>query len=222
MNFQFKLNLFKFIQKIFYFFNLKIFYSKDVDILRNINIDTIIDVGVEKGTQFLINRFPDAKYYLIEANPIFYEYLEKDFLKKFKGKLFKSAAGHEITKKYLFDSGPISSFYERDDYKFKDKKLVSILPLDIILKNEDVKKNTILKVDCEGGELDVLKGASNILNIVNYVIVELRLQKIKTYNPSDLINYLFQKDFMWGSILKVYYAKYGIDYIDILFVKKTE
>jgi FkbM family methyltransferase len=214
--------LFKLIQKIFFFFNLKIFYSKDIDILKDIDIDTIIDVGVEKGTDFLTNKFPDAKYYLIEANPIFYEHLEKDFLKKFKGKLFKSEAGNEIAKKYLFDSGPISSFYTRDDYKFKDKRLVSVLPLDNILKNEEFRKNTLLKVDCEGGELDVLNGASNILNIVSYVIVELRLQKIKTYNPSDLINYLFQKNFIWSSILKIYYAKYGIDYIDILFVKKAK
>ncbi len=79
----------------------------------------------------------------------------------------------------------------------------------------------MLKIDCEGGELDVLKGANNILEKVSYVIVEVRLQKIKTYNPSEIINFLYEKNFLWNKILDVYFAKDDIDYIDILFLKKN-
>ena len=35
--------------------------------------------------------------------------------------------------------------------------------IDKILRKEKINKNTILKVDCEGGELDVLLGARAIL-----------------------------------------------------------
>ena len=220
MNFQTKLKLFKLLQSLLAKFNLKIFYSKDKDFTKNLNVENIIDVGVEKGTNFLVNNFPKAKYFLIEANSTFYDYLENDFLKRFRGKLFKIAAGKNQDKKYFYDSGPISSFFKRDNFKFKKKFFVQLLPLDKILIKEKINKNTILKIDCEGGELDVLKGAVKTLKKVNYVIIELRLQKIQTYNPSDIINFLYKNKFKWQQILKVYYAKEAIDYMDILFIKK--
>ena len=218
MNFNLKLKIFKFIQKIFKYFNLKIFYSKDINFLRNITrVDYIIDVGVEKGTGFLYKNFSKAKYYLIEANPVYYDYLEHYFLTKFNGKLFKIAAGKKKSEKNFFLNGPISSFYKRKILICK-KKRVKILPLDKILRKEKINKNTILKVDCEGGELDVLLGARAILK-KNYVIIEVRLQKINTYNPSEIISLLYEYKFKWKQVLKVYYAKKGIDFIDVLFTK---
>lgn len=219
MNFQTKLKLFKFIQRCFAKLNLKIFYTKDKDFSKNLKVKNIIDVGVEKGTDFLIKKFPKANFFLVEANPLFYDYLENEFLKKYKGKLFKIAAGSKYESKFFYQSGPISSFFKRDNFTFNKRSKVQIKPLDKILIREKFSKNTLLKIDCEGGELDVLKGAIKILRKVSYVIIELRLQKIKTYNPSDIISFLYKNNFKWQQTLKVYYAKEGIDYIDILFTK---
>ena len=217
MNFQTKLKLLKLIQYLFSKVNLKIFYSKDRDFSQNLIIENIIDVGVEKGTDFLVKKFPNANFLLVEANSSFYRYLENEFLTKYKGKLFKVAAGQKNQKKFFYQSGPISSFFKRDNFKFNKKKLVKIKPLDEILKMEKISKNTLLKIDCEGGELDVLKGATKIIKKINYIIIELRLQKIKTYNPSEIISFLYKNNFQWKQVLKCYYAKEGIDYIDILF-----
>ena len=63
------------------------------------------------------------------------------------------------------------------------KKLVKIKPLDEILNMEKISKNTLLKIDCEGGELDVLRGATKIIKKVNYIIIELRLQKSRLITP---------------------------------------
>ena len=220
MNFQTKLKLFKLIQHLFSKVNLKIFYSKDRDFSQNLIIENIIDVGVEKGTDFLVKKFPKANFFLVEANSSFYGYLENEFLAKYKGKLFKVAAGQKNQTKFFYQSGPISSFFKRDNFKFNKKKLVKIKPLDEILNMEKISKNTLLKIDCEGGELDVLKGATKIIKKINYIIIELRLQKIKTYNPSEIINFLYKNNFQWKQVIKVYYAKEGIDYIDILFENK--
>tara|TARA_X000000950_G_C13837602_1_gene628842 strand:+ start:15 stop:680 length:666 start_codon:yes stop_codon:yes gene_type:complete len=219
MNFQTKLKLFKIIQLCFSKLNLKIFYTKDQDFSKNLIVKNIIDVGVEKGTNFLIKKFPKANFFLIEANPLFYNYLENQFLKKYRGKLFKIAAGSKSESKFFYQSGPISSFFKRDNFNFKKKIKIKIKTLDKILVKEKFSKNTLLKIDCEGGELDVLRGAVKTLSKVNYVVVELRLQKIKTYNPSDIISFLYENKFKWKQVLKVYYAKEGIDYMDILFVK---
>lgn len=220
MIYKIKLFLFKTIQKFFSIFNIKIFYSKDLDYFQTINLDCIIDVGVAKGTKFLNNRFPNTFYYLIEANDNYYHYLEKVFLKKYKGKLFKIGAGKEKNKKYFYKSGVTSSFLERENFNPSTKTQIQVDTLNNILKNEIISKNTLLKIDCEGGELDVLIGANDILKKIKYLIIEIRLQKINTYNPSELIDYIFEKGFYWKNIIKVYYAKKGIDFIDVLFVKK--
>lgn len=219
MYFQQKLNLFKFIQKIFNFFNFKIFYSKDRSFFKNIIINDIIDVGVAKGTNFLLKRFPNSNYYFIEANKNYYDYIKKNLLTKFKAKLFKTAAGKFEGTKLFYLSGPISSFYKRSKFNFSRSTRVRIKTLDKILANEKISKKSILKIDCEGGELDVLKGATDILKKVSYVIVEIRLQNINAYNPSELVNYLFKNNFYWYEILKIYYAKIGIDFIDVIFKK---
>jgi FkbM family methyltransferase len=221
MYFQLKLILLKFTQKIFNFFNFKIFYSKDRSFFKNIIIKDIIDVGVAKGTNFLLERFPNSNYYFVEANRNYYDYIEKNLLSRFKAKLFRTAAGKFEGQKLFYLSGPISSFYKRNKFNFNNSVRVKIKTLDKILVNEKISKKSILKIDCEGGELDVLKGASAILKKVSYVIVEIRLQNINTYNASELVNFLYKNNFYWHEILKIYYAKVGIDFMDVIFKKKN-
>ena len=126
----------------------------------------------------------------------------------------------KIKQNFFINQDQYLLFFKRDNFKFNKKKLVKIKPLDEILNMEKISKNTLLKIDCEGGELDVLRGATKIIKKVNYIIIELRLQKIKTYNPSEIINFLYKNNFQWKQVIKVYYAKEGIDYIDILFENK--
>ena len=71
MNFQTKLKLFKLIQYLFSKVNLKIFYSKDRDFSQNLIIENIIDVGVEKGTDFLVKKFPKQIFFLLRQIPRF-------------------------------------------------------------------------------------------------------------------------------------------------------
>ena len=83
-------------------------------------------------------------------------------------------------------------------------------------------KNIILKIDTEGHELNVLKGASNLLksNSLKRILLELRLKNIKTYNPSELINFLYDKNFLWDEVLHIGHRNSGPNYIDLLFRKK--
>lgn len=220
MNYSKKIKIFKFIRKFFNFFNLQIFYSKKINYLKNLKIDNVIDVGVANGTDFLFEDFPNAKYFFIEPNSTYHEVIEKKLLKKYNGKIFKIAAGNQIGKLKFFDEGVTSSFLQREDYKLTRKIDINVDKLDNILRDEIISGTTLLKIDTEGFELDVLKGSEDLLKKIDYCIIEIRLQKIKTYNPSELVAFLDNKKFHWDKILKVYYAKEGIDFIDVLFVKK--
>ena len=214
MNYSTKLKLFKLLRSFFKFFNFQIFYSKEINYLKNLKIENIIDVGVADGTDFLLINFPNAKYFFIEPNPNYYPTIENKLLKKYDGKIFKCAAGKKLDELDFFNEGVTSSFLQRNDFELKNKIKVKVNKLDDILQNENINEKTLLKIDTEGYELDVLKGSENILSKIKYCIVETRLQNINTYNPSQLISFLYDK-----MILKVYYVKEGIDFIDILFEK---
>ena len=202
-------------------FNFHLFYYKEKNYFEKLKIENVIDVGVAHGTEFLLKNFPKANFFLIEPNPFFYEYIKKNILNRFNSKLFKVAAGNEIGKKSFYFSEGISSFIQREDYKIKKQITVNINTLDDILKDENFFGTNLLKVDTEGYELEVLRGAKNILNIIDYIVLEVRLENIKTYNPSEIISFLFESHFYLHKILKINYYRDGISYMDIMFIKKT-
>ena len=221
MNYSTKIKIFKLVRAFFNSFNFQLFYSKKINYLKDLKVDTIIDIGVADGTKFLLDNFPKAKYFFVEPNPIYHKKIKDILLKKYHGKLFKIAAGNETGELEFFDQGVTSSILQREDYKLTKKIKINIDTLDNIIKKEIILGKTLLKIDTEGFELDVLKGSNEILKKIDYCIIETRLQKIKTYNPSDLISFLKENNFYWDKILKVYYAKDGIDFLDILFIKKN-
>ena len=111
--------------------------------------------------------------------------------------MFKVAAGNELGKKKFWSSEGFSSFYQRQDYKIKKEIEVNISTLDEILKNDHLNGKNLLKIDTEGFELEVLKGATKTLELINYLVLELRLENINTYNPSEIISFLYNKNFIF-------------------------
>jgi len=217
-----KRKLFTFFRNIFKKINFHIYYYKEANYFKNIEVDNIIDVGVAHGTDFLLNNFPKAEFFLIEPNPFFFNFIEKNIIEKYNGKLFKVAAGNETGKKKFWhsDEAYISTFIQRDDYKLKKQIDVNVAKLDDILKDEKLNGKSLLKIDTEGYELEVLKGAERLLSKVNYLVIEIRLENIQTYNPSEIISFLFNKNFILHKIIKVNFYKNGISYIDAIFLKK--
>jgi len=215
-----KLKLFSFIRNIFKIFNLHIYYYKKKNYFKDFNVDNVIDVGVAYGTDFLLKNFPKSNFFLIEPNPFFFNAIEEKIIKKYNAKLFKIAAGNETNKKKIWYSEGFSSFIQRDDYKLKKQIEVNTAKLDEILKNEKLHGKNLLKIDTEGFELEVLKGAEKILDKIDYLVLEIRIENIKTYNPSEIISHLYNKNFIFYKIIKINYYKNGISYIDAIFLKK--
>ena len=81
LKYQTKLKLFSIFRNFFKKFNLHIFYYKKKNYLKDFKVDNIIDVGVAKGTDFLLKEFPKAKFFFIEPNPFFLTLLKILFLK---------------------------------------------------------------------------------------------------------------------------------------------
>jgi len=214
-----KVKLYILIHNFFSYFNLQFYYTKKLSIPKNLDIKLIIDVGVAQGTNLLLDNYPKAKYILIEPYSKFWPFIENNLLKKVNGKLFKIGADIKKGRKKFFLLDVSSSLIKRKNMPKHSYRFINVDKLENII-NFDINKKCLLKIDTEGNELNVLKGAKKILKKINYLILEIRMDQIKTYNPSELISFCNKYGFIWKQIIDISYSKTGVNYLDVLFERK--
>ena len=147
--------------------------------LRGFSPKTIIDVGAYTGgwTSRVIKYFPEAKFIMCEAQPS-----KKPYLEKIKQQ-FSSQVEYHIgllgaNKKdsmpyYLMETGS-SVFEENTDY---DRETVQLpmLTLDTLVDVSSLEAPFLLKLDVQGYEIEVLKGANTLLAKADIVLLEVSI-----------------------------------------------
>lgn len=143
------------------------------------DIDTLIDIGVgPDGTPDLYQKFKKKKLILVdpldEAEKFFNNHMQG-----FDAMFFKTALGEKkgsVTINVETQIGR-SSILEVADINFEgepfEKRIIPIDTLDTVLAGNDLG-NVGLKIDTEGYELNVIRGASKILEQSKFVIAEVR------------------------------------------------
>ena len=196
-------------------------------------INTLIDIGSNKGQFILLclKFFPKIKIYSFEPIKEILE-RQKNFFKFKKMNTFNFGIGNKnknlnffITKRK--DSSSFLTFnasnHYNSDYSFIEKRSIKIRKLDQILKNKNLIRPILIKIDVQGYELEVLKGAKQILSKTDYLLVE--VSKNRMYNKQavekDVINFLKNKKFVILKLSKWVKIK-NTKFIqrDILFKKK--
>lgn len=154
------------------------------------------DVGGNKGdyTLMLYKSFPNSKITTFEPNPNTFSILKKNTDNI--SKLINKGVGENTGELELFfestnpTSVQASSNPEILKQIAKSGKLASV-KIDVVKLDDIVKEDRIdfLKIDVEGFELDVLKGATNLLkqNRINIIQFE--------FNEVNVIQRRFLKDF---------------------------
>lgn len=191
-------------------------------------VETIIDVGVAYGTPDLYAYFPDAELILVEGNAEFHSYLESQVLGRRKGRLVKFAVGSSSGSGYLQLNGPGSSLLTASKMTgLYNKKLetveVQIRRLDQLVSADELKHPTLLKIDTEGFELEVLKGSEALLSKIDFIVAEVSLIKRfqKSYQPSEIINWLQERGFEIFQIIDCFPDSKGIfRYADFVFARR--
>ena len=192
------------------------------------NPNTIIDVGVAKGTKDLYKAFPRSFFVLIEPLKE-YEYFMKRILKKYNG-IFKLTAASNVNGFKTFNLHPNhmdgssllkeETGIESDGYEIK----VSSSRIDDIVKEEKLKGPYILKIDVQGAELEVLSGAVNTLKYTEVIALEVSLFKFMKGAPDfyEVINYMKNNGFVTYDILQGFYRPLdnALGQVDIIFVKE--
>tara|TARA_B100000965_G_C19381698_1_gene664901 strand:+ start:71 stop:745 length:675 start_codon:yes stop_codon:yes gene_type:complete len=199
-------------EKIINFFDY-FHQNRIIRYLRDFEIKYFIDVGSHKG-EFLsyLLKLKYKRIYCFEAQKDIFSILHKQYSKNKKIKLFNIglADKNSIKQFYVNKISSSSTFSKSKDTffsKFKrfvlnsdnfyEKKYsIKTKKLDDLLLDKKMK-DIFLKVDVEGFELNVLKGAKKLIKKnVKFVLVEKHFfQLYKDYTPNKVDLFLKRNNF---------------------------
>lgn len=198
----------------------------------NVNPKVIFDIGAHYGETALYYRdeFPLAKVYSFEP------------VKKSFDKLLKNVNGKNISCYHtamgdrqaeieiqLYDEyySPMNSLKGGNQNTGGQKEKVTVTTVDIFVKENSIGNIDLLKIDTEGYEIEVLKGAENILTKGNVgaIFAEVALSPTNKRNTqlSDVVNYLDGFGYYLVGLYDIDARTYkqGITYANALFINKN-
>ena len=139
---------------------------------------TVIDVGVNRGTPELYAAFPAAHYLLVEPNRENLKDIKK-ILQTVNGEHEMAAAGSRSGTAVInveTSRTGLSSFLNRSDLTATgtriERREVSVRTIDEMVASRKLEGPFGLKIDTEGFELEVLRGAPATLKDCQFVITE--------------------------------------------------
>ncbi len=192
-------------------------------VLERLNFDFIVDVGANRGQFALISRkiFPRAKIHSFEplAEPA--QIFKKIFSNDPNVTLYPYAIGREKTTATIHvtkddDSSSLLPITKTQSSMFsgateKETRQVTVLPLSQALGDTSIPPASLLKIDVQGFELEVLQGCGDILNKFSHLYIECSF--IELYKGQALahqiISWLEQRNFVLSGVHNLYYEKNG-------------
>ena len=175
------------------------------------NPNTVIDVGVADGTPDLYAAFPEAYHILIDPLPM-HEAAMKSYLATYNGEYHICGLGPLESKQTInveVNSPGRSSFYKRTTASASNSNIeeveVQVRTLDGLMAQGDYQKPYLLKIDTEGFELEVIRGAKMTLIDTQYVIAEVSVVKRfnHSYHFAEFIEEMHARGFRLYDILRV-------------------
>jgi FkbM family methyltransferase len=167
--------------------------------LRDKDIRIVVDVGANVGWYVLdIHQFlPGAEIYAIEPHPRTFELLKKN-MRGIRVHMFNIGFGDRTGDETLWDfandppmkhTEPISYFSSTlrgviDELHRKNAQdfIFPITTLDRFASAENIPVIDLLKIDTEGTELDVLKGAKILLDTKRIRFIQFEFNEMNVYS----------------------------------------
>lgn len=191
--------------------------------------DTILDIGAHHGdwTNSMKRIYNDSNYYLFEA--IDYSELNR-FSNNENIKIFNVLLNDKIEKVDWYQmKNTGDSMFKEQTYHFNKCEVIKrdTIDLDTYILQKDIlqeSKNILIKIDCQGAEIVILKGSTTILEKTDFIILEMPL--FGQYNegvPNFLehIKFMDSIGFVIYDIIDTHYINNFNMQADILFINKT-
>jgi FkbM family methyltransferase len=184
--------------------------------------DTIIDVGAYEGewSQNIYHIFPDANYIMIEPleekEPILNNVDVPN--KEIYTSVLADTSGKVVD---FHKNNTGSSYYPENRQIEMDVTTRETKRIDDLLSNK-VFSNALLKMDVQGAEIDILKGAANIIDDISMIYLECSLIEFNEGAPlcEEVINELRRLGYIPFDIGEMHHKGNQLIQIDLLFVSQ--
>ena len=192
------------------------------------NPDLVVDVGALFGqwTENVISIFPEAMFIMIEPQTDKKQYLD-EITHKFKNVRLESSLVGDVEKDAVefYEMGSGSSIYEENSDGDRKKVSLKMETIDTIIeKKYQVPSACFIKLDVQGAEIDVLKGATRLLKKAEFILLEISTLNYNYRAPqfADVIIFLKEQGFVLFDICDERRMKNELLYqTDMIFVKET-
>ncbi|MGI9433236.1 MAG: FkbM family methyltransferase [Geminicoccaceae bacterium] len=186
-----------------------------------------IDVGAAAGTETFYQAFPKALHIAFEPLPDFHDKLAER-LKGLHHEIHHCALMEENgeleilrTEHNLFGS---SMMHRREAGNPRLVK-VPVRRLDDVMSRHDLSGQILLKTDCQGADLLVIKGGEATLNAADVVIMETSFFPFwGDHHPVffEIVSYMNERGFVVYDILDGLFrpSDHALGQVDLVFVKK--
>lgn len=208
------------LEKVFFYKKLSKVIIKS-RILSNSSI--VFDVGANRGQSiaFFKKMFPLVTVLAFEPSPRVFLKLQKKWENKKNISLFElalgAAKGETVFFEHLLDEtstmsppNPNSTWQKRKnrillvrDSNSFEETLVQVTTLDIFCAENGIRQIDLLKIDVEGFEYNVLKGAQNVLmkGAIKAIQIKRHMDDMRIDNSSQINEFLNYFNFnLWASI----------------------
>ncbi len=192
-------------------------------IAKNYNIKIIFDIGANRGewTRYYARIFKGADFYMFEGNP---SLKKPNIFHEWYNVLLSDLDNKEVLFHSINNTG--DSYYKEQTRfysgKHQTKKLLS-RTLDSFIDEQNIPLPDFIKIDTQGSEVDIFRGASNCLNNCKIVlseapIIEYNKGAPKLYEYIDMMRHF---SFVPVGIEDIHIIDHTLVQIDIIFIKKS-
>ncbi len=198
---------------------------------QNYYPETIYDIGANKGTwtKECLKYFPNSTYYLFEPQTELKKDIKSNLGDLMNVNLFSVGVG-DINDDLNFtihkrDDGCSYSYTEEEADKLNFKQIVlPIVRLETFVKDKNLKKPSLLKIDAEGFDLKVLDGASSLFESIEIIMVEVGIMNDRIQNSAlEMLNYLDVKGYKLFDITDINrpFSNKALWLCEFVFIKKS-
>jgi FkbM family methyltransferase len=192
---------------------------------------TVVDVGAAYGSfaSQCFSVFPKARFLLLEPL-VEYQPLMNKMIEAMPAAqcIVAAASAHqgEVVLNVHPDLVGSSLFreVEKDTHVNGVPRTVRAITIDSLIKETGAKGPFLLKVDVQGAELDVLRGAERMLVDTEYILLEVSLFNFFQDGPdfSDIVMHMKSLGFVANDISELQYRPLdnALSQVDIAFVKE--
>ena len=193
---------------------------------KGMNVKVIYDIGAHHGTwaREILKVFPDATLHAFEAT--------MEFAEKMSDLSANMVLLGDQNKEVGFFKNMIgihtgNSIYLEKTIYFTPQtaiiQLMNMVRLEDYMREHILPVPDLIKLDTQGSEIDILKGAPNLLGVVKYIVIETSLHTYNEGSPMIEEVIIFMRSHGYDLIDMVEFHRINgfLSQVDVLFAHST-